>query len=104
VAACGVGAGLLVPLLLVLHLRSALDLGAVDLAWVAFGHAASGGLSVGGALALSLFAGLACVVAQMVRGRRRVDVQAPPESIRTRGPSTYAGPGSLGGTESALRR
>jgi len=24
--------------------------------------------------------------------------------IRTRGPLTYAGPGSLGGTESALRR
>ena len=27
-----------------------------------------------------------------------------PEPLRTRGPVTYAGPGSLGGTESALRR
>ena len=29
---------------------------------------------------------------------------APEEIVRTRGPGGYAGPGSLGGTESALRR
>jgi hypothetical protein len=33
-----------------------------------------------------------------------VQSQLPPEPLRTRGPVTYAGPGSLGGTESALRR
>jgi hypothetical protein len=36
--------------------------------------------------------------------RRRVAAKAPPERLVTRGPAGYAGPGSLGGTESALRR
>jgi hypothetical protein len=38
--------------------------------------------------------------------RRRLarDAPATGESIKTRGPLSYAGPGSLGGTESALRR
>jgi hypothetical protein len=39
-----------------------------------------------------------------MRTRRRVTANAEPEQLRTRGPATYAGPGSLGGTESALRR
>ena len=34
----------------------------------------------------------------------RVAAHAEPEPLVTRGPATYAGPGSLGGTESALRR
>jgi len=34
------------------------------------------------------------------RGRRAPEDDEP----RTRGPARYAGPGSLGGTESALRR
>ena len=38
-----------------------------------------------------------------MRTRRRVVKQDEPEPIRTRGPLGYAGPGSLGGTESALR-
>jgi hypothetical protein len=39
-----------------------------------------------------------------MRTRRRVAANAEPEQLRTRGPVTYAGPGSLGGTESALKR
>jgi hypothetical protein len=49
---------------------------------------------------LSCLAGLLTVL----RTRRRVAATAKPEPLRTRGPATYAGPGSLGGTESALRR
>jgi hypothetical protein len=33
-----------------------------------------------------------------------VQANAGPDPVRTRGPISYAGPGSLGGTESALRR
>jgi hypothetical protein len=33
-----------------------------------------------------------------------VEADVEPQPLRTRGPITYAGPGSLGGTESALRR
>ena len=49
---------------------------------------------------------LACLVALLavMRTRHRVAANAEPEPLRTRGPATYAGPGSLGGTESALRR
>ena len=49
---------------------------------------------------LSCLAGLLVVL----RVRHKVESQAEPERPRTRGPAGYAGPGSLGGTESALRR
>jgi hypothetical protein len=66
--------------------------------------AASGQLS----LAAAIVAGglLACLAALLVvmRTRKRVEAKVEPEPLRTRGPATYAGPGSLGGTESALRR
>ena len=53
---------------------------------------------------LSLLAAcLVCVVA-IVRTRRRIVRTAEPEPITTRGPLGYAGPDSLGGTESALKR
>ena len=40
----------------------------------------------------------------VLRVRHKVESAAEPETLRTRGPAGYAGPGSLGGTESALRR
>jgi Peptidase family M28 len=102
VAAIVVG---LLPLALVpIYYGMALDLGPLDLAWAALLGGASGALSpavavVAGALVACL-AGLVLVM----RTRRRVAAHVPPDPIRTRGPATYAGPGSLGGTESALRR
>ena len=54
-------------------------------------------------MAAALLACLAALIAVM-RTRRRVAANAEPEPLRTRGPASYAGPGSLGGTESALRR
>jgi hypothetical protein len=49
---------------------------------------------------------LACLLAAvLVALRSRPAAAAPEEQVITmRGPLTYAGPGSLGGTESALRR
>jgi hypothetical protein len=64
----------------------------------------------GGALGSTLlYAALLAALAGVLRvilARRRIARTSPPggEQIRTRGPLTYAGPGSLGGTESALRR
>jgi len=49
---------------------------------------------------------LVCLVAAVLlalRGRSAVALPQTPE-VTVRGPRTYAGPGSLGGTESALRR
>jgi hypothetical protein len=49
---------------------------------------------------------LACLVAALLVALRSRSSVTPPETpqITVRGPVTYAGPGSLGGTESALRR
>ena len=82
----------------------ALALDPLELAWMALLSAASGQLSP----AVAIVAGgvVACLAALLVviRTRRRVEAKVEPEPLRTRGPTTYAGPGSLGGTESALRR
>ena len=50
---------------------------------------------------------LVCLVAALlVALRSRANARRPeePTEITVRGPVSYAGPGSLGGTESALRR
>lgn len=99
-----------VPVVVALVLLGAgLDAGPVDLAWlstlaVAGGYVGWVGLLVG---SLLVGAGLSlCVVAW----RRSPREDATPvgrdgrPSLRTRGPASYAGPGSLGGTDSALRR
>jgi hypothetical protein len=95
----------LLPLAMVpLYYALALHLDPIDLLWMAVLAGASGQLSIGVAI---VGAGmLACLAALVVvlRTRRRVQATAEPEPLRTRGPATYAGPGSLGGTESALRR
>ena len=96
--------GLALPLLMVVHYGLALDLGPLDLAWLAVLITAGGHVSVLAALILSLLAGCLVGVVAVVRTRRRVVRGAEPEPIRTRGPIGYAGPGSLGGTESALKR
>ncbi|MGH2949985.1 MAG: hypothetical protein ACRDPC_27605, partial [Solirubrobacteraceae bacterium] len=97
-------AGLVPPALVALHYAQAFRLGPLELVWTAVLGAASGQLSLAFAVAvaalLACLAGLICVM----RTRRRAQAHVPPEPLRTRGPATYAGPGSLGGTESALRR
>jgi hypothetical protein len=87
-----------------LYYMRALGLDPLELSWMTLLSAASGQLS--GAVAAAAAALLACLAALLVvmRTRRRVAAGAEPEQLRTRGPASYAGPGSLGGTESALKR
>jgi hypothetical protein len=96
--------GLALPLLMVVHYGLALALGPLDMAWLAVLITAGGHVTPLAALFLSVLAGCLVGVVAVVRTRRRIVQQAEPEPIRTRGPIGYAGPGSLGGTESALKR
>jgi hypothetical protein len=97
-------AGLLPLAFAAFYYMRALGLDPLESAWMTLLSAASGELSPAVAVvAGALLACLAALIAVM-RTRRRVAARVEPEPLRTRGPATYAGPGSLGGTESALRR
>ncbi len=101
-----VAAGLALPAFLVLYFGLALGLGPVGLTWTAALAAAGGS----GFWTTLLLGGLAAALAGLLRvltARRRaarVVGDDGRQDLRTRGPLSYAGPGSLGGTESALRR
>ena len=103
-AAIPVAAGVLPALLVALHYARALDLGPLDLAWLAALVTAGGHVSGASVLVVALWLGCLTGLLVVLRVRRKVEAAAPPERPRTRGPAGYAGPGSLGGTESALRR
>jgi hypothetical protein len=98
-AVIGVAAALLLPALVLLYYGARLDLG-LDISRYALLFVAGGG-SLWNVVLASLIAGalLSLVLIAVVR---RVPQEVPEVSIR--GPRNYAGPGSLGGTESALRR
>ena len=66
--------------------------------------AAGGHVPAWAAVALGALAGCFATLVRILLARRRIAAAAPAEQLRTRGPAGYAGPGSLGGTESALRR
>ncbi len=98
-------AGLLPIGLAFAHLGLALGLGPHDLAW----GAALGAMAGAGLWSALLLGGLLAALVGVIRvlaARRRIARENGPAAARisTRGPVTYAGPGSLGGTESALRR
>jgi hypothetical protein len=97
-------AGILPPLLVAFHYARAFNLDPLSLAWLATLITAGGYVSVWTVLTVSLWAACLAGLLKVVRARRRVEASAEPEKLRTRGPASYAGPGSLGGTESALRR
>jgi hypothetical protein len=102
--AAAIVAGLLPFVVAALYFMRALSLNPLELAWMMLLSAASGELSAAVAVvAAGLLACLAALLAVM-RTRKHISSRAEPEPLRTRGPATYAGPGSLGGTESALRR
>jgi uncharacterized integral membrane protein len=98
------GAGLLAPLLLALYGMRALDAGPLELARTWLLATAGGHVTAWAALAVGALAGAFLLLVRVVAARRHVDRVTPPPKPQTRGPRTYAGPGSLGGTESALRR
>jgi hypothetical protein len=97
--------GLALPILAVVYLGAALALGPVDFAW-ATTLAVAGGHGFWTALVLAgLFAALGGLIRVLLsRGRVERERDDGGGDIKTRGPLTYAGPGSLGGTQSALRR
>lgn len=93
-----------VPLVLIAVYDAAqLGVGPLGLAWTAVLLVVGGHVGLVSALAWSLLLGcFGCVLAvSWARGSVGEDVVERPT---TRGPASYAGPGSLGGTESALRR
>jgi hypothetical protein len=83
-------------------LARAMDLGLLDAAWELVLVAASGQISPLSVLLWSVVAG--CVTAALLIAARREPAGDDGIPITVRGPASYAGPGSLGGTESALKR
>ncbi len=107
-ASLGLVALALVPLgLLIAFYAHQLGLGAGGVAWSAVLLVAGGHVGFGGALLWSL--ALGCGAAAVILSLRPALPDIGPESpggveVTIRGPLSYAGPGSLGGTKSALRR
>ncbi|HVF78950.1 MAG TPA: hypothetical protein VNA28_11695 [Solirubrobacteraceae bacterium] len=98
-----VGLGLLPAAAVAFALLRSLDLAAIDAAWQLVLLTAGGHISLLSVLLWSIAAG--CAVSALIvaaHGRARIHDDEIP--ITVRGPKSYAGPGSLGGTESALRR
>jgi hypothetical protein len=96
-------AGLVLPALVVAYYAVALGLGPLRLAWGAV-LGAAGGTGAGTTLLLAGLVGALAGLVRVIAARRGEAAAHGGTAIRTRGPLTYAGPGSLGGTESALRR
>ncbi|HEV2769791.1 MAG TPA: M28 family peptidase [Solirubrobacteraceae bacterium] len=100
--------GVIPVLVLGLYVARGLDAGPLDLAWQAVVWVAGGHLGLLGALLGTVLAGCGVAVASIVvrphHERPAQDALRPERVTSVRGPLTYAGPGSLGGTESALRR
>jgi len=95
--------GLVPVALVVVYYAVTLGFGPLDVAWSATLLIAGHGVSLLAALEWSAFLG--CVVTAagiLVVAARQPRHQPAPVTVR--GPVTYAGPGSLGGTKSALRR
>ena len=96
-------AGLIPPALLVLFYAHELSLGPVDVLWNGLLLIAGGQLALVVAIEYSVLLG--CLVSAVLITRRKLSAPRPEDApVTVRGPITYAGPGSLGGTESALRR
>lgn len=98
-----VAAGALPLLLVARGLASALGLGLGETLWEALALAAGGHVSALSLLLWCLLAGCGAS-ALLIAARGRDDDAEPEIPITVRGPASYAGPGSLGGTESALKR
>jgi hypothetical protein len=81
----------------------ALGLGPLDAAWELLLLVAGGHISLLGLALWSLLAGCAAA-ALIVAAHAGAPAAGDDAPITVRGPRSYAGPGSLGGTESALRR
>lgn len=102
-----VALGLLPPAALVAFYAHQLGLGFGEVAWTGVLLLAAGQVGLGGAILWSLALGCAAAAAMIALAPRHVLAETretAPFDVTIRGPLSYAGPGSLGGTESALRR
>jgi hypothetical protein len=103
VAAVLLLAGLAPAILVGLYYALSLGFGAGSLLWTGVLMVAGGQIGLVVAVEWSLMLGCTATVVALAARRRREPVPEP-VPVTVRGPITYAGPGSLGGTESALRR
>jgi hypothetical protein len=96
-------AGLALPVVIALNYATTLGLDPIQTLWSWVLLVAGGAVGVVAALEWSIALGcLVSVAAIALRTARQPRPEPVPVTIR--GPVSYAGPGSLGGTESALRR
>jgi len=96
-------AGFVLPLVIAVDYADTLGLDPLQTAWSWVLLLAGGAVGPLAALEWSVVLGCAfSVIAIVVRAARQPRPEQAPVTIR--GPVSYAGPGSLGGTESALRR
>jgi hypothetical protein len=96
--------GVAPPVLVILYYMHALGLSPLDVVWNGTLLIAGGHLGLAAAAEWSIVLGCVASVAVIVRHTRDRERHQESEPVTVRGPVTYAGPGSLGGTESALRR
>jgi hypothetical protein len=102
-AALGLLALALIPVaLLVVYYARQLGLSPFEVPWTALLLLVGGYVGLPGALTCCLLLG--CLASALAIVGARAGVEPDATDPTTRGPVTYAGPGSLGGTESALRR
>jgi hypothetical protein len=95
--------GLAAPVLVIVYYARSLGVDPFGLAWSGALLVAGGHLSVTTVIEWSVVAGCALSVV-LIAARSVGEVSAEEQPVTIRGPITYAGPGSLGGTKSALRR
>ena len=98
-----VAAGLLLPGLLVLYDLVTLGVDPLTGVWYMLLLVTGGHVSLPSSLLACVMAAAIASVLAIARARHP-EVEAPVEKPSVRGPGSYAGPGSLGGTPSALRR
>jgi hypothetical protein len=99
--------GLLPLAVVVLYYMSRLSLNPLEGLWYLFLLVTSGSIGVAAALFACVFAGVFVSLVSILVSRARRPPAAKvdePQRPAVFGPGGYAGPGSLGGTESALRR
>jgi hypothetical protein len=105
-AALGAVALTLLPgAIVVLYYMLSLGIGPIELPWYAVTLAVGGQVGLAAAVAWCLLLGCLASLVVILNARGGLSPPEEPEPrAAIRGPLTYAGPGSLGGTESALRR
>lgn len=101
-----VAGGLVLPLLLAVYQLFVLGLNPLAGAWYLLLLVLGGQVGLAAVVVAALFTSIFLALLAIVRGGGATAAAPPgaPVVPKTRGPLSYAGPGSLGGTDSALRR